>query len=649
MCGLAGVLDSSGATAEALTQVVTEMADALAHRGPDDHGAWVDARAGIAFGHRRLAIIDLSPTGHQPMVSASGRYVLAYNGEIYNHRELRTELAALGVKFRGASDTEVLVEAIDRWGVRGALERLNGMFALAVWNRDERRLVLARDRLGEKPLYYGSVGTRFLFASELGALERVSGWSPSLDRTAARLFLRYGFVPHPWSIFEGIRQLPPATTLTIRADASVSDEPQPYWSLANVVQRGVGRRLNTSFDPVEAVDELEQLLTDAVGRRLVADVPVGAFLSGGIDSTTVVALARRTGPVRTFTVRIPDAGLDESADAARVAAHLDTDHTTVDLATSDALAAVKAVPGIYDEPFGDPSSIPTALVCRAAREHVTVCLSGDGGDEVFAGYNRHVLGRAVWMRARHVPLPLRRAGARVVGGALSPAWERAARFMPGVGHRVRDPVGKASKLAALLVADDVTSWWSSLAGLWGDDGAVLDVGSLPSPRDLAGAAPPFADPVEELVWLDTAVVLPDDMLVKVDRASMAASLELRVPLLDHRVVESAWTLPISAKVRDGRGKAILRDVLAKHVPRELTDRPKIGFDPPLGAWLRGPLRGWAEDLLDPRHLDAAGLVSIPAVRAAWAQHLAGKRDRTYDLWPLLCLGAWKESRWPTAW
>jgi len=653
MCGIAGVFDPARATNEDdLRAVAAAMADTLAHRGPDDHDTWVDAAEGIAFGHRRLAIIDLSPTGRQPMTSADGRYTVAYNGELYNHRELRAELVKLGARLRGSSDTEVLVESIAAWGIERALGRCNGMFAFALWDRSTRQLVLARDRLGEKPLFHATVDGRFVFASEPRAFDALRGWSPALDRRAAVLYLHLGFVPHPWSILAGVRQLPPGTTVTVAASGTLRvGEPEPYWSLAETVRSGIGRRLNQSIAAADDVDELDALLTDAVRRRLVADVPVGAFLSGGIDSSTVAALARQAGPVRTFTVRIPDAGLDESADAARVAAHLGTDHTTVELATADALATVTRLPATYGEPFGDPSAIPTSLVCRAAREHVTVCLSGDGGDEIFAGYNRHVLGRAVWTRARHVPRPARHAAAWLLRRAPA-RWDRVARSVPGLGTKLRDPAGKAAKLATLLGAEDPAGWWTALAGLWSAEHAAdgAGAGTASPPVDLlTGPLPPFADPVEELVWRDTAIVLPDDMLLKVDRASMAVSLEARVPLLDHRVVELAWRLPLAAKIRDGRGKAILRDVLARYVPPAITERPKTGFDPPLGAWLRGPLRAWADDLLDPHPLDALGILPSAMVRAAWHEHLAGRADRTYDLWPLLSLQAWKEQRCPTAW
>jgi asparagine synthase (glutamine-hydrolysing) len=635
VCGISGLLDPRAATpADRLLALASGMAATLAHRGPDDEGVWADEAAGVAFGFRRLSIVDLSPAGRQPMTSGSGRYTIVFNGELYDHAAVRAELEGRGHRFRGHSDTEVLLAGIEEWGLVGALRRGNGMFGLAVWDAQRRVLHLARDRLGEKPLYYGIVGGWFAFGSELKALRALPGWDGEVDPGALSLFLRWTYVPSPWCIHAGIRKLLPGTVLSVPAGAVSLPEPVPYWSLASSVEREPFRG-----DPIEAV---AALLADSVRLRMRADVPVGAFLSGGVDSSTVVALM---GPsARTFTVAMPDAGFDESREAAAVARHLGTDHTTVELSAADALAAVPRLPAVYDEPFADPSALPTMLVSEAARGEVTVALSGDGGDEVFAGYNRHVLSRWAARRFGRLPRGVRSAAAASLMAVGARRWDAVAgRLAPVLPRalRVRDPGTKAQKLAALLRSDDGAAH-AALATQW--EGVPPLAAPVAEPPLALAAALPDAldDPTERMLFADTAMGLPDGMLTKVDRASMAVGLEARLPLLDHRLVELAWSLPLDLKIRGDVGKWVLRQVLARHVPSELVDRPKMGFDPPVGAWLRGPLHAWADELLSPGALAAAGL-DAGRVRARWAEHLSGRRAWDYDLWTVLAYQAWRAS------
>ena len=649
MCGIAGVLDARRATtAASLVSTLTAMSEQLRHRGPDDDGVWVDETRGVGFAHRRLSIVDLSVEGHQPMKSRCGRYRFVFNGEIYNHAKLRDELLRLGQQFRGHSDTEVGLAAIATWGLDAALERFNGMFAFGLWDEHAQVLSLARDRLGEKPLYYGRAGDDLVFASELKALRAHPRFAADIDRGALALYLRYTYVPSPHSIFEGVRKLPAGTVLRIPAGAAGDlPEPQPFWDLAGVVTRCADETVTWSED--EAVDRLDELLREAVALRMHADVPLGAFLSGGIDSSTVVALmqAQSTDRVRTFTIASPEAGFDESEHARAVARHLGTDHTEVELGADRALELIPTLPHRYDEPFSDPSQLPTSLVCAVARRHVTVCLSGDGGDEVFGGYNRHVYGERTWRRVSTMPFPARRAMARLILAGSPSAWDATvARWGRCLPHRLRvaNAGDKAHKVARLLDAAHPDDVYRTLITQWHRPADL--VGAGPEPGTLLDAPhrwPRFDDITRRMMFLDTAVSLPDDMLTKVDRASMSVGLEARVPLLDHRVVEFAWRLPASMKIDRSQGKRLLRRVLDRYVPRTLVERPKQGFDPPVGAWLRGPLRGWAEELLSSRALVDAGLVQAAPVREAWAQHLGGTRNRDYDLWTVLMLQAWHQA------
>jgi asparagine synthase (glutamine-hydrolysing) len=648
MCGLAGFWDAGRRLpAEALPGVGTRMADCVAHRGPDDGGTWVDVDAGLVLAHRRLAIIDRGPAGHQPMHSHCGRYVIAFNGEIYNHMALRGQLESAGdaPAWRGHSDTETLLACIVAWGVERALRGTVGMFAIALWDRRDRTLVLARDRMGEKPLYYGWHGDAFLFGSELKSLMAYPGFRGRIDRGALALLLRRNCVPAPHSIIAGIRKLPPGSLLRLPCqdgERRAAPVAEAYWSLAGAVVAGHSDPLEAS--DAEAVDLLGHALGDAIGGQMVADVPLGAFLSGGIDSSLVVALmqARASAPVRTFTIGFGGGGYDESSDASAVARHLGTDHTELAIGPADALELIPRLPEIYCEPFGDSSQIPTWLVSRLARTRVTVALSGDGGDELFGGYNRYLGALEAWRRARRLPGPARR-GLVAMLTALSPTgWDRLAQAAAPVvpsGWRIAMPGEKAHKLASVLALDRAEDYYRALTSHWADPGAVVIGGVEPAvarpeglPGDLGHA--------EWMMAMDATGYLPVDILTKVDRAAMANSLETRVPFLDHRVVELAWRLPPRMKIRNGEGKWLPRRLLERHVPRALFERPKMGFGVPLDAWLRGSLRAWAEALLDPARLRQQGLLRPEPVQRMWQEHISGRYNRQHHLWTILMFQAW---------
>lgn len=633
MCGIVAMLTSDG---RALESGIRTMSTAVAHRGPDDDGTWFDLDTGVGLGHRRLSVIDLSPAGHQPMVSRDGRWVLVFNGEIYDAADHRTSLEAEGVGFRGHSDTEVLLELIARDGVAGAVSAVDGMFALAVWDRRSRTLTLARDRLGEKPLYYGRSGSALVAASELSAIRRLPQTSTDLDQHALAEYLRLGFVPAPLSIIAGVRKLLPGCTVTLHPGGAIG-EPTPYWSLEEVAAAGLADPLDAS--DAELTDTFEAALTTSVRRRLVADVPTGVFLSGGLDSSTVAALSQSVSasPVRTFTVAVGGAH-DESDAAASVARHLGTEHTTIPVEDVDPVEAANHVPAIYDEPFGDPSAIPTAILCAATRQHVTVALSGDGADELFGGYNRYRIADGGLARALRAPRPLRTAVGRTAEAIPEPVWDAVGRVLPG---SVPNLATKVHKTGAFLAAADPMTAFDSLVTQW--DPAIALVAPPTSGSGRRVTAPTASGLLEQMLLHDQVLTLPDNMLVKVDRASMAVALEVRVPFLDHRIAELSWRMPQRAKVRNGAGKWVVREVLARHVPRELWDRPKMGFDPPLSTWLRGELQSWAHDLLSPERLRAQGLLKPGPIGNALAKHDSRQRNNDYALWTILMLQAWLET------
>lgn len=632
MCGIAGLLDPDwGGGGEDLERLARRMAGAVAHRGPDDEGVWTDPAAGVAFGHRRLAVIDLSPAGHQPMISADGRWVIAYNGECYNAPDIRDSLPGGGRHLRGHCDTEVVLEAIAAWGLEPALQRLDAMFAMALWDRSARVLHLIRDRLGEKPLYYSVMGRRVLFGSELNAVRAHPAFAAEVDREAVALLLRLNYVPAPHTIHRAARKLAAGSMVSIRSGSSGWPEPVTWWDFQGVARAAVARRPSgrpTEGSDRDATARMDELLSQSVARRLVADVPVGTFLSGGVDSTLVTALAQKAtnGAVRTFTVGFGGEGEDETDHAAAVARHLGTDHLQMDLTPADALAAIPDLHRYWDEPFADPSQLPTLLLCREARRHVTVALSGDGGDEVFGGYRRYTDGAAAvrWL----LPLPrlLRRLSSHALE-AFPPAWWDAGG--PALA-------GRAHKLSRLLQGDSARDVYVSLVSAWDGDPPAMGASSWPGPPDLGWPA----EPVDSMMAWDTLSTLPDEMLVNVDRASMAFALEVRPPLLDRQVVEAAWALPPELRVDGRSGKQILRAVLDRYVPRQLVARPKTGFDPPLATWLRGPLRPWAEDLLSPTRLRSQGFLDPVAVQARWSELLSGRAGREYSLWSVLVLQSW---------
>ncbi|AGA26785.1 asparagine synthase (glutamine-hydrolyzing) [Singulisphaera acidiphila] len=643
MCGFAGFLEFSRVmNADALTANVLGMADMLHLRGPDDRGAWVDAEAGLALGFRRLAIVDLTPEGHQPMVSAGGRYVLAFNGEVYNHAELRRELQAAGTpSFRGRSDTEVMLAAFEYWGPVRALERFVGMFAFALWDRCERTLRLARDRIGEKPLYFGRSGGGFVFGSELKALRAFPGFRSEVDREALALYMRFGYIPAPYSIYRGIQKLQPGTSLTITETGVISD-PVPYWSARCIAEAGAASPFQGTDE--EAVDRLEERLREAVGLQMVADVPLGAFLSGGVDSSTIVALmqVQSSRPVKTFTIGFEEAGYDEARYAKAVARHLGTEHTELYVRSTEAREVIPSLPTIYDEPLADSAAIPTYLVSQLARRHVTVSLSGDGGDELFGGYDWYRRTASVWGKVRRLPRSLRGSTSKILAGLVT-STDHTPRFAVGAGRFNRLASSEQlHKLAALLKRstepEDVH--WSLLSNWEGRSSVVLGAAeSVPTPPGWK-ACPGLGNVSGRLMLTDLLTYLPDDILAKVDRASMGVSLEARAPYLDHRVVELAFRLPTALKLRDGRGKWLLRQVLDRHVPRSLIERPKMGFNVPIGAWLRGPLRDWAEGLLEEGRLCQEGFLNPLPIRRKWAEHLSGVRDRGDHLWHVLMFQAW---------
>jgi len=653
MCGIGGFFAPEGQAGISLESIARDMAQKMVHRGPDDGGVWTDPSSGLALAHRRLAIIDLSSAGHQPMASSCGRYVIVFNGEIYNHLAMREELAAQGYSqnaqsWRGHSDTETLLTAIAAWGMEQALRKSVGMFAFALWDRQEKTLSLARDRMGEKPLYYGLQEGALLFASELKALHAYPGFKGEVDREALTLFLRRNTIPAPYSIYRDIFKLPPGTWLKITPE-DIADRklavPRAYWSLRAVAEQGQANLLQGSAS--EAIDELERLLRQSLAGQMLADVPLGAFLSGGIDSSTVVALmqAQSPRPIQTFTIGFHEVGYNEAEHAHAVAAHLGTEHTELYVTPEQALSVIPRLPELYDEPFADVSQIPTFLVSELARRHVTVCLSGDGGDELFGGYNRYVRGASLWKKFGWLPQSIRTELSGMLTTASPATWDswfnKMGFLLPERWH-YSAPGDKLHKLAEMLAVRSSDEIYSSLVSQWRHSENVIlgnekqPIAVVPNEAYMANVA----DLEHRMMYLDAVSYLPDDVLVKVDRAAMGVSLETRVPMLDHRVVEFAWSLPLSMKIRGSAGKWLLRQVLDRHVPNALTDRPKTGFSVPLDRWLRGPLNAWAEELLDPAKLKNQGFFDTSAIRMKWKEHLSGKRNWSHQLWSVLMFQAW---------
>lgn len=646
MCGISGLFDQ--ARPSELHSRISKMNDAIFYRGPDDEGIWID-ECGLALGHRRLAIVDLSSAGHQPMHSHNQRYVLVFNGEIYNHLQLREQLMAEGAipAWRGHSDTEVLLECIVRWGIAKAITSFVGMFAFALWDRHEKILTLARDRVGEKPLYWGWQDDLLLFGSELSALKAYPDFKADIDRDALALMLRHNCIPAPYSIYKGIYKLRPGHYISLdlsNINAAKRAQSQAYWSVNDAVTAG----LNNPFlgSASEATDALEAQLSLSIGQQMLADVPLGAFLSGGVDSSVVVALmqAQSNQPVRTFTIGFDEGGYDEATHAKAVAKHLGTQHSELYVRPQDALAVIPRIGAMYSEPFSDSSQIPTYLVSQMAKQQVTVALSGDGGDELFGGYNRYLAARKVWERMNRLPGFVRTATAKILRSLSPGAWDTlytlSKPVLPQRFH-LATPGDKAHKMASVLGLSNGEAFYHQLNSHWEDPASVV-IGALePATIFTNQEAWPVTDCFQHwMMAMDTQTYMTDDILVKVDRASMAVSLESRVPMLDHRVIELAWRMPLELKIRGGQGKWLLREVLYRHVPRELIERPKQGFGIPLDSWLRGPLRDWAEELLSEDRLRREGYFYPEPIRKKWAEHLSGKKNWQHHLWDILMFQAW---------
>ncbi len=644
MCGIAGIFLAPHAADPRRLAAIETMTAMLHHRGPDDGGTWTDASAGIALGHRRLAIVDLSEAGHQPMTSDSKNLVISFNGEVYNFGELRRELEASGHRFRGHSDTEVMLAAFESFGVQPALRRFAGMFAFALWDRKRRVLHLVRDRLGKKPLYVTWQRGALLFASELKAIRAFAGFQASIDPAAIATVLRRGWIPDQQCIYEGVFKLPPGTMLSVSADDlrtagldGLRKRLHCWWSLAEVAEAGQRRTLEMKVGELE--DELDRLLRAVVRERMVADVPLGAFLSGGIDSSTVVALmqAQSARPVRTFTIGFDESSYDEALHAARIARHLGTDHTEFLLTPAAALATIPRLPEVWDEPFADESQIPTLLISQLTRQHATVALTGDGGDECFGGYMRHFIHSR--LSAVFGLPPISRRMIASVMQRMSPArWQQLLQVLP-MNTTLRQTLRGTDprRVARLLAATDENTFY--------EQAISCDAVALPAAPPAAGAAhvPALRDAVSRLIYRDMTSYLPGDILVKLDRATMAASLEARCPFLDHRVVEFAWRLPTAVKVRGGQGKWLLRRVLHRYLPEKLYERPKQGFNVPIGAWLAGPLRDWAGDLLDADRIRRDGILDAQGVETCWKEHLSGHSDRSREVWAVLMVQAWLDA------
>ncbi len=654
MCGLTGFWQSSPLT-DGATRLAETMADQIASRGPDDSGVWIDAEAGIALAHRRLSIIDLSEAGHQPMISPSGRFVMAYNGEIYNHQDMRCQLDGAvkqqSIRWRGHSDTETLLAGFDLWGIEETLKRSAGMFAVALWDRTNRTLYLARDRIGEKPLYYGWQGDALLFGSTLNAIRIHPAFRNEIDRNALTLFLRHNYIPAPYSIYRGIQKLPPGTFLALpmgRQSQGTFPAPIAYWRLGDVVADALQNPF--AGNESEAVAMLDEKLRSAVALQMVADVPLGAFLSGGIDSSTIVALmqAQSTRRVKTFTIGFYESEYNEADKAAAVARHLGTEHTELYVTPETAQKVIPLLPELYDEPFADSSQIPTFLVSKLAQQHVKVSLSGDAGDELFGGYPRYSLALAIWSKIARVPALGRRLPMHTLGLVPAAAWNNLdvvlRRLSPKhFAHRpVRSRIIGASQL---LAARDRSQLYHQIISAWKTPANVV-IGAHEPPTVLTArdAWPETRDFADEMMYLDAMSYLPDDILAKVDRAAMAVSLETRVPFLDHRVIEFAWKLPLSLKMREGQGKWILRKVLDKYVPRDLYERPKMGFGVPIDEWLRGPLRDWAETLLGERRLKEDGFFQPEPILEKFREHVSSQFNWHSYLWTVLMFQAWLDQR-----
>jgi asparagine synthase (glutamine-hydrolysing) len=647
MCGLIGFLGGDFSNSQLNKDLLEEMSDQIINRGPDSAGIWIDAPSKVGLAHRRLAIVDLSPAGHQPMTSSSNRYVMTYNGEIYNSSGIRDELIKSGVvqNWRGHSDTETLLAGFDAWGIKDTISRVTGMFALAVWDKDLEQLALVRDRVGEKPLYYGWQGSGsnkvFLFGSELKSLKKHPQFTNEIDRGSLALYMRYCYVPAPHSIYKGIKKLEPGTILTVSLNHHTQET---YWDAREVVKKGIESPFEGTV--TEVTDNLEAALKKTISQQMMADVPLGAFLSGGIDSSAVVALmqAQSSRPVKTFTIGFKEAGYDEAEFAKLVAGHLGTEHTELYVSSQDALDVIPKLPNLYCEPFADSSQIPTFLVSALARQHVTVSLSGDGGDELFCGYNRYLFAHKIWKGLKITPAAIRELVGKSVKGLPAAGWSKTFEFFDSITPAKFNGISWGDKLqkgAGVVGSKDLTSLYQGLVSNWQDPWSVV-IGEREHEKIFSTDMQMLSDvgDIEKMMAIDMVSYLPDDILVKVDRAAMGVSLETRVPFVDHHIVEFASQIPLSMKLNNGVGKAVLRGVLYRYIPRELIERPKMGFGIPVGEWLKGPLKEWAEELLDESRLSSQGFFYPGIIRKMWSEHLSGTRNWQSQLWAVLMFQAW---------
>jgi len=644
MCGITGIYSpQNNQNREEFHAMGQAMSAAIPHRGPDSYGIWQDPDTALLLAHRRLAIMDLSPSGHQPMISASTRYTLSCNGEIYNYLALQKELTALGVRFKGRSDTEILLAAIDQWGLNQALQKINGMFAIALWDRKTQELHLIRDRIGKKPLYVGWSGHDFIFASELKAIQNHKEFQPKINRNNLNAYMRFGYMPAPLCIYEDLWMLPPAHRLTISADdlktrPKLPTKMQAYWESSTIMSKA---RTNGQIkQDGQIISEFEDLLQTCIKDRMLSDVPLGAFLSGGIDSSTIVALMQKQSnkKIKTYSIGFHETRFDEANHAAKIATYLGTDHHELYIEAKDSLNLIPQLPNIYDEPFADISAIPTYFVSKFARKSVSVVLSGDGGDEMLGGYNRHTTAPQIWKRMRFMPAPMRKAMAKAIQLMPTSRLDTLMRRHPQFGTRLH----KAASIFGLSSEEEI---YMRLISQWDNADALVLNSHMPD----IPVTQPFKMPeglsfAEKMMYKDSISYLPNDVLTKIDRASMAVSLEARAPLLDTRIYEYVWGLHVDAKIRGGAGKWLLREVLARHIPRELFERPKQGFTVPAGEWLRGPLRDWAENLLNEQTLNQDGYLNAKLTRNIWENHLQGRGEHTGKIWNILMFQAWKE-RW----
>jgi asparagine synthase (glutamine-hydrolysing) len=654
MCGFTGFLTPNQTlNASQAESTLIKMSNALSHRGPDHQGIWIDSQRGIALGHRRLSIIDLSSQGNQPMHSHCGRYVIAFNGEIYNYLCIRKELESFGVapEWKGRSDTEIMLAAISYWGLLKAISKFVGMFAFALWDKEKKSLHLSRDRIGEKPLYYGWMGGVLLFGSELKALRKHPAWKGEVDPDTLALFMQYGYVPTPHSIYKNIFKVQPATIATFNQNnisSLVLPTVETYWQAAKLAQEGEANPV--LYDEATAIDHLDRLLEVSVKQQMIADVPLGAFLSGGVDSSTIVAYMQKQSsrPVKTFTIGFREENYNEAVYAKEVARHLGTDHTELYVSAEQAMEVIPKIPIIYDEPFSDSSQIPTYLISQLTRKKVAVSLSGDGGDELFGGYNRYFWGSSIWGKIGKIPPQPRKLLAQIISSVPPSGWDDIYKILKSVTpEKLRQPDfgNKLHKLAKILGATNADSMFLGLTSLW-DKSSNL-VRNTTHGKTILGQSHSrsgIKNFAQRMMFLDAMNYLPDDILVKVDRASMAVGLETRVPFLNHHLIEFAWRTPLSMKIKNGQGKWLLRQVLYKYVPKELIERPKMGFAVPIGTWLRGPLRDWAEDLLDENRLKSEGFLNSTLVRDKWKEHLSGKKNWHHHIWTVLMFQGWLQNQ-----